>query len=51
MTHQIRSLEEELEVKLFKRTTRLVELTPSGYLFINDARSILETAVRAKEAV
>ena len=37
VTHQIRSLEEELEVKLFKRTTRLVELTPSGYLFINDA--------------
>ena len=27
VTHQIRSLEEELEVKLFKRTTRLVELT------------------------
>ncbi len=49
VTHQIRSLEEELEVKLFKRTTRLVELTPSGYLFINDARSILETAVRAKK--
>ena len=24
VTHQIRSLEEELEVKLFKRTTRLV---------------------------
>ncbi|HJC46818.1 MAG TPA: LysR family transcriptional regulator [Candidatus Lachnoclostridium pullistercoris] len=49
VTHQIRSLEEELEVKLFKRTTRLVELTPSGYLFINDARTILETAVRAKK--
>lgn len=49
VTHQIRSLEEELNVKLFKRTTRMVELTPSGYLFINDARDILETAIRAKK--
>ncbi len=35
VTHQIRSLENELNVRLFKRTTRNVELTHEGQLFIN----------------
>ena len=48
VTHQIRSLETELNTKLFRRTTRIVELTSSGILFQDDARSILATALRAK---
>lgn len=49
VTHQIRSLEEELNVKLFRRNTRLVELTYFGNLFLNDAREILTLADRAKK--
>ena len=49
VTQQIQSLEEELNVKLFKRTTRTVELTPSGKLFINDAKGILGISERAKK--
>lgn len=48
VTHQIRSLEEELGVKLFRRSTRLVELTREGLLFTSDARTIMETAARAR---
>ncbi len=49
VTHQIRSLETELNTKLFKRTTRTVELTHEGSLFINDARSMINIARRAKQ--
>lgn len=48
VTQQIQSLEEELNTKLFKRTTRTVELTSSGKLFINDAKGILGISERAK---
>lgn len=48
VTHQINSLENELDVKLFKRTTRAVELTKEGYSFIPDAKSILNTISMAK---
>ncbi len=47
VTHQIRSLENELNVRLFKRTTRNVELTHEGQLFINDASGILSISRRA----
>lgn len=47
VTHQIRSLESELNTKLFRRTTRTVELTHAGFMFLNDARSMLEIAGRA----
>lgn len=43
VTHQINSLENELKVRLFRRTTRRVELTHEGRIFIDDARSILES--------
>lgn len=48
VTHQIHSLEEELNVKLFRRTTRIVELTQEGFLFLEDARDILSISHRAK---
>ena len=48
VTHQIRSLETELNTKLFRRTTRIVELTSAGILFQDDARNILEISMRAK---
>ena len=35
VTHQIHSLEEELNTQLFKRTTRSVEITQKGLIFLN----------------
>lgn len=49
VSHQIQSLEEELDVKLFDRTGRNVSLTPEGFLFLADARLILKTALSARE--
>lgn len=49
VSHQIQTLEEELNVKLFARTSRSVSLTPEGILFLSDAELILKTAYSAKE--
>lgn len=49
VTHQIRSLEEELGVRLFRRTSKSVSLTPEGLLFLPDAELILKTAISAKD--
>lgn len=49
VTHQIRSLEEELNTKLFRRTTRSVELTEAGRLFLHDANGMMSIALRAKK--
>lgn len=49
VSHQIRTLEEELDVKLFKRTSKDVSLTPEGIQFLLDAELILRTALSAKE--
>lgn len=51
VSHQIRSLEEELEVKLFQRTSKSVSLTREGILFLPDAEKILKIALTAKERV
>ncbi len=48
VTQQIRSLEDELNVKLFNRTTRTVTLTRAGLMFMSDAKSVLEILERAK---
>ena len=40
VTHQISSLENELNVKLFRRTTRTVALTNDGWTFCGYARTI-----------
>lgn len=47
VSHQIRSLEDELGVKLFYRSTRSVELTDEGMSFLDDAKSIAMIARRA----
>ncbi|HIS30649.1 MAG TPA: LysR family transcriptional regulator [Candidatus Limivivens intestinipullorum] len=48
VTHQISSLESELNVKLFRRSTRIVELTNAGWTFLADARDIIGKTRAAK---
>lgn len=47
VTHQIKTLEGELGVKLFRRSTRFVELTTEGMAFLEDARSIVAISKQA----
>ncbi|MGI6006493.1 MAG: LysR family transcriptional regulator [Ruminococcus sp.] len=49
VSHQIQTLEEELGVNLFKRTSKSVSLTSEGIQFLPDAELILKTALSAKE--
>lgn len=49
VSHQIRALEDELQVRLFRRTSKSVELTEEGMLFLADARHILKTSFDAKQ--
>lgn len=49
VSHQINSLESELNVKLFRRTTRSVEITPAGSIFINDAKNMIAIFMRARK--
>ena len=49
VSHQIQTLEEELGVKLFNRTSKSVSLTHEGFLFLSDAQLILKTALTAKQ--
>ena len=48
VSQQIQSLEKELNVKLFQRTTRSVKLTPEGAAFFSDARQIVALTERAR---
>jgi DNA-binding transcriptional LysR family regulator len=48
VSRQIRDLEDELGVQLFERTGKSVRLTDAGFLFLKEAREILE---RTDEAV
>ena len=48
LSAQIKSLEDELGVKLFERTTRSVKLTNSGKVLLEEARSVLKAANRAE---
>lgn len=48
VSQQIQSLEKELGVKLFRRTTRTVKLTEEGKMFLRDAQQITEISARAK---
>jgi len=44
LSQQIRQLEAEVGAQLLERTTRKVDLTPAGVLFMERARSILKAA-------
>jgi len=49
LSSQIKTLEEELGVRLFERTTRKVELTPAGRVFLDEARRVISAAAQAQE--
>jgi DNA-binding transcriptional LysR family regulator len=48
LSRQIQNLEEELEVQLFKRTNRKVELTDEGRYFLQETKEILTIMDRSK---
>jgi DNA-binding transcriptional LysR family regulator len=51
LSRQIRDLEEELGVELFKRTAKSLELTEAGKIFLNEARAVLSRSQEAVQAV
>lgn len=51
LSTSIRRLEEELEAKLFVRTTRQVRLTEAGRVLLDKAQALLHLASEAKTAV
>src|SRR5690348_10266064 len=51
VSRQIRDLEDELGVELFKRTGKSVKLTDAGFLFLKEARGILERTDEATRNV
>lgn len=51
LSQQIMKLEDELEVKLFTRSSRKVELTSAGKIFLEDARDILKRAEVSRRAM
>lgn len=48
---RIDQLEEQLKVKLFKRSTRKITLTPEGVAFFEDVRNILNELRTAEESL
>src|SRR5204863_6825046 len=50
LSQQIRTLEEELGLKLFSRDRRRVELTHAGGVFLTDAKQILSQMEHAAQA-
>jgi DNA-binding transcriptional LysR family regulator len=49
LSSQVKALEVELKVKLFQRTTRAVELTHAGRVFLEEARAVLNAASQAEQ--
>jgi len=50
LSTQIRQLEEMLEVQLFTRSKRKVELTQAGQVFLEEAHKVMEAVSRAASA-
>jgi DNA-binding transcriptional LysR family regulator len=50
LSRQIQLLEQDLDVQLFIRTSRSVQLTPAGRAFLVEARSLLQQSEAAKQA-
>ena len=51
ISHQMNMLEKELGVTLFHRTTRKIELTKAGELFLEDAKRILDLEESARDRI
>lgn len=51
LSTQIKTLEAELGVSLFERSTRTVKITGAGRVFLEEARLVLAAAERAQEHV
>jgi DNA-binding transcriptional LysR family regulator len=51
LSASIRALEEELGTALFIRTTRRVEVTPTGRAFLGEAKHVLAAAAAARQVV
>ncbi|MEE1085563.1 MAG: LysR family transcriptional regulator [Schaedlerella sp.] len=51
ITQQIQSLEERMDVQLFDRSKRPIELTPAGNVFLSEAKAIVSRIDRALEKV
>src|ERR1700744_2429252 len=50
LSRQIRDLEDELGVELFRRTARSMALTDAGKVFLGEARAVLLRADQAVQA-
>jgi LysR family hca operon transcriptional activator len=51
LSRQIRDVEEALEIKLFERQSRCVQITEAGKLFVREAKRTLEQSYRTTSLV
>jgi len=51
LSAQIKALEQELRARLFERTTRSVQLTHAGRVFLEEARAVLRASTQAEQRV